>query len=59
MNAKTRCLNKIREDMRNYLEMAALFRAVGELRHAAEYERYAEAMKREMELIRTPERIQS
>ena len=49
-----RTLARIREDLRNYLELAAVFRDIGEEKAALEYEEHARAMERELELRRMP-----
>jgi hypothetical protein len=52
-----RNLSTIREDLRSYLDMAARFAAVGRHDLAAEYARHAEAMEREMNLLREPKEV--
>ena len=54
-----RTLTIIRNDMRNYLELADLCRQLGETEAAHRYTESAKAMERELEALRNLERIAS
>ena len=50
--AEVRTMRQMKEDYRNYIGMAKLFRDIGEMRCYRDYLRHAEAIEREMKLRR-------